>query len=296
MAIIIWFLVVTGDQYEYRTTIPIQISPTNPDYIITSPVPEHATILVYGSGKLLFSFMLFREGRMRLNIDWEPGTKIILPSEEDIFLSGNAAELDLRRLISPDTIKLTIERKITRDVPVLNNIQLKPAPGYTIVGDVVIEPVSVEIRGPQSAVQAVDSIYTQTIVVDDLKYPYRETFPLIEPANENMELLTKEVTIAADIQKLMEKTLNDVPVTVRYLPQHYDAIVIPSQISVTIQGGVELVTQVQRQDIDAYIEYHAALDSAGKEFSVNIDPIEGIEFRDIEPDRIKVSLLTQTNE
>ena len=295
VAMLVWFLVVTGDEYEYRTTIPIQISPTNTDYILTSPMPERATIIVYGSGKLLFSFMLFREGRMRLNIDWEPGTQILLPSEQDIFLSGNAADLSLRRLISPDTIELVIEKKITRHVPVLNNIQLKPAPGYTIVGDVVIEPIAVDVRGPQSAVEAIDSVYTQSIVVEDLKFPFRKIFPLIKPANEQIELLTEEVTIAADIQKLMEKTIQDVPVTVRYLPQNFDAIVIPSQISVTVQGGAEIVPKIQKNDIDAYIEYYAELDSVGREFSVNIDPIEGIEFRNIEPDRIKVSLLTQDN-
>ncbi len=231
---------------------------------------------------------------MRLNVDWEPGKQIILPSEQDIFLSGNAADLSLRRLISPDTIELVIEKKITREVPVHNNIQLKTAPGYTIVGDVVIEPISVEVRGPQSAVDDIDSVYTQTVVVEDLKFPFRKSIPLVKPENKHMELLTEEVTIAADVQKLMEKTIHDVPVTVRYLPQNYDAIVIPSQIAVTIQGGVEIVPQIQKNDIDAYIEYQSKLDST-REFIVNIDPIDGIEFRDIDPDRIKVSLLTQGN-
>ncbi len=290
-AVFIWFLVVMGDNYEYRTTIPIEITQPNPDYIITSPIPEKAAVQLQGSGKYLFSFILFREGRLRINIDKDPGVYIIRPSDNDISLTGNSKKLYSRRLLWPDTIVVKIEKLITRKIPVKNNIALKPQPGYTIVGDVVYEPDSVRVRGPESAVRALDSLYTQSLQISDLRFPFSKKFKIIQPPNEQITILDPEITVEADIQKLLEKTITNVPVIVRYLPHQIDAIVIPAQLSLKVQGGVNVVFRLTAKDINAYIEYRENLDIRGGDFPVEIEPIPGVRFRDIKPDRFKVRLI-----
>ncbi len=290
-AIFIWFLVVTGENYEYRTTIPIEIIQPNPDYIITSPIPKEASVQLQGPGKQLFSFLLFREGRLVLNVEREPGTYILRPTDNDISLSSSAKRLFSRRLLWPDTIVVDIERLVTKKIPVKNNIVLKPQPGYTIVGEVIFEPDSARVRGPETLVGALDSLRTKSVQISDLKYPYSGAFPLIPPQNEQIEILDPEITVEADIQKLMEKTITNVPVTVRYLPHQIDAIVTPAQLSLKVQGGVNVVFPLTNKNINAYIEYEENLDQKGDEFPIILEPIPGIRFRDIQPDRFKVRLV-----
>jgi len=89
VAIFIWFFVVSGNTYEYVTTIPFQVPSLDDNFVITNQLPEHAYIELQGQGKALLSFILFKEGRLRLNIDWTAGKQIVHLSENDVFFTSN---------------------------------------------------------------------------------------------------------------------------------------------------------------------------------------------------------------
>ena len=292
-AVVIWLLIVAGETYDYTTDIPIELTSVDRDIIITSGAPAKAKVLIEGQGRFLFTFMLFREGKLRLNVAAETGTQILRPTEKDVFLSGVSQNLTLRRLIWPDSIIVQVDRVITRELPVANKISLKPAPGYTIVDKPTLTPNRVKVRGPQSLISQFDSIPTQTLELDNLKFPIERKIPLSMPNGQEIKLLTAEVVVSAEIQKLMEKTIANVPVTVRYLPQQIDAIVIPSELTVVIVGGVEVVYGITAKDIQAYIEYHKGLSVLTEECPVIIEPIGNVRFREIKPDRFKVVLQHQ---
>lgn len=292
-AIVIWFFVVTGEVFEYVIEIPIEITTLDPNYIITSPIPLKAGIHVQGTGKYLFSFLLFREGRLQLNLNWQSGEHVIYPNETDIFFYGNAKNITPKKLLWPDSIQIKIEQLKINKVPITNNVTLKPLAGYTLVGEVLVEPEEVGVRGPKSVIDTISTIQTNQLTLDELKHPVDITIDLIEPTNEYMVLLEKKVLLKADIQKLMEKTIMDVPVTVRYLPQNVNAIVIPSKLSLVIQGGVDVVFPITVKDIKAYIEYQSIKQDNSIDRPVIIEPIEGIRFRDIKPERFKVAVEIQ---
>lgn len=291
IAIFIWFLVVTRDTYEYRAAIPIQISQENPEYILTSPIPRKAYVMMQGSGRNLFSFMLFREGKLRLDVNWSAGSQVIRPKLDNVFLLGSAQSLTKRRLVSPDSIYLEIEKVVTREIPIKNRVDLRPLAGYKIIGDIVMEPETVPVRGPESAVAALDSINTEKEVVKDLKSPINREFELVAPDNKQITLLENKVKIVTEVQQLLEKVVNDVQVVVRYLPQNLEANVQPPSISVKVQGGMEIISPLTADDINVYVEYQPGLDSLLNNAPVQIEPIKEVKFRDVDPERVKVNLV-----
>ncbi|MBN1560760.1 YbbR-like domain-containing protein [candidate division KSB1 bacterium] len=296
VAIFIWFLVVTDEVYEYETTIPIEISQKNPDYIITSKIPAKARIILQGSGRYLVGFMLFREGRLRLDINWTAGEHILLPTRENIFLSSNTRKLVVRQLLGPDSIQYKIERLVAAKIPVRNTITLKPMPGYTIVGDIILEPDSIRVQGPEKAVAQLDSVNTQNLTRDNLKFRIHEHVPLLPPADKQITLLDPHVTLAADVQRLLEKVIPQVPVTVRYLPQNIDALVHPSHISLKVQGGMQIISPLNANDINAYVEYQATPDSILTNIPISIEPIPGVSFRDKSSERVKITFIRHTDQ
>jgi len=289
VAIFLWFFVVTGENYEHRTTVPIEIIKDNPNFVVTSEPPTKAGVLLKGSGKYLFSFILFREGRIRINVDWQDGKQTVYLSDKDISFSGNAKKLSSGRLLWPDSISITVEELISASKPVQNNVMLKPQAGYTIVGDIIVEPDSVLLIGAKSFVNAVDTIYTKSVVEKDLRYPFNKEYPLISPDCPFVTLQNPQVTIAADVQKLLEKTISNVPVIVRYLPHNIHALVIPAQLSLKVHGGVDVVGPISAKDIYAYIEYRRDFDEQN-DYKVEIEPIPNIRYRDITPERFKIRL------
>ncbi|MBN1480477.1 YbbR-like domain-containing protein [candidate division KSB1 bacterium] len=291
IAVFIWFLVVTKDSYEYKTTIPIEISQENPNFVITSSVPTKAHIILQGTGRNLFSYMLFREGRLRLDVEWSSGTQIIRPTAEDIYRQGNAKKLTIRQFLGPDSIQIKIEKLLTKNIPVRNNISLKPQAGYKIIGDIIVEPESVRVQGPESAVAELDSIDTQTLLLENLKFPIQDDFSLKSPENKHVTLLDTRVTIAAEIQRLLEKVIDQVPISVKYLPQNLEATIQPPFLSVKVQGGEQSIYPLDANDIYAFVEYRPGLDSMLTDVPVQIEPIPGVKFRDIDSERVKITFI-----
>jgi hypothetical protein len=80
------------------------------------------------------------------------------------------------------------------------------------------------------------------------------------------------------------------------LPQAVDAYVIPSELSLVVEGGVNVVYALSLKNIKAYIEYSKSLDALTEECPVILEPLPGVHFRDIKPDRFKVVLQHQRAE
>ncbi|MDZ7314973.1 MAG: hypothetical protein ONA69_01290 [candidate division KSB1 bacterium] len=286
-AFFIWLMVVAGDTYTYETEIPIEIVPLEKDIILTSPPPQKARVLLEGEGRFLFTFLLFREGALRMNVGSDTGRLVIYPGEKDIFLVGGGQNLIVRRLLRPDSLVLHVDKLITRELPIENRVTLKSAPGYTIVGRPQLTPDVVKVRGPQSLLAPLKAIATEEQIWEDLRFPIEKKVALVRPINR-ASLSPQEIVINADVQKLMERKFTDIPVTVRNLPAELDAFVVPSGLAVTIVGGVNVVSQIQASDIRAYIDYQTDADHSVSEFPVTLEPLPNVRFHEVQPERFKV--------
>jgi len=294
-AVFIWFLIVTGGSFDYIAEIPIDISRIHQDYIISSPLPEQARIRLRGAGRNMLTFLLFREGHLLLDFEWQVGEKRLKPEINDVVLTGNAEKLTVVELLEPDEITLTIEPLVTKEVSILSNIEINLQPGYTLVGEVNFLPERALIQGPQSMVDTCSGVATERAVWNDSRRPIRDQVELLAPDHPLIELVHSKVIVHADIQKLMERRIAAVPVTVINLPPRVTALVIPSNLSLVVQGGVDLVSKVTEQDIVAYIDYRRHRNPEQEEFPAYIEPLPGIRFREIEPKRFKVVLEKETS-
>ena len=161
--------------------------------------------------------------------------------------------------------------------------------GYTVVGDILLEPQKCDIRLPKSKIDSVSSILTDAVKWEKIKYSLKEQVDLIMP-QEAVDMSAKRVNVFADVQKLMEKKLGRIPVSVINPPFNMTAIVIPSQLSLTAVGGVDIVSHITESDIKVYIDYQKYHNSERGDIPAYIEPIPHVKFTDISPQRFKVVL------
>lgn len=67
--------------------------------------------------------------------------------------------------ISPSSVTVTLERMIERRLPVDPDVQGKPAWGFR-VGKVTVEPETVVVKGPRSAIRASKSVKTEPLTIE----------------------------------------------------------------------------------------------------------------------------------
>ncbi|HQG44137.1 MAG TPA: CdaR family protein [bacterium] len=289
-AILIWFLVVSNEFYDAEIQIPIDIPAVQSHYIITSELPTRARVKVRGQGMALMAFMLFREGRLEMNLEWGPGERVLYPRTQDVILGGGAHALTVLQLIEPQEIPVVIEELASRIVPVASQITVKPMPGYTVVGDVLLEPTEVVARGPNSLIKSLRTVPTIERTLDRAKTALSGEILLNSPDAKKIMLQPARVLFKVDVQKLMEKRIEHIPVRVRNLPPGYRAMVLPATLSLIAEGGVTVISALTEKEITAYIDYGRQPQTDGQNAPAYIVPVPGVRYRDIMPKRFKVIL------
>jgi len=122
--------------------------------------------------------------------------------------------------IEPNTVTLTLDRVLTRTLPVKAVLDGKPAEDFE-VSEVTVVPERVRVRGPQSVVAALKAIETLPVQVAGVTERLRRTVRLIErvhtaqfaavPVEPSQRLVDVVVAVA---ERSRRKTLKALPVHV----------------------------------------------------------------------------------
>lgn len=295
LAVLTWFLVINGDTFDHNFTIPIQMQKDSDDYIVKNQLPKTARVNMRGRGWNLIALGLFKRARLEFQVPMKTGTQIFIPTSDNVVLSGWATDISVREILSPDTLYVTLERAITKKVPIKLAIQIKTVPGYTLEDSVRIDPPFVQVYGPRSLVDTLSFIATEKGIWNGLNKPFKREIRLVQPFEQLLEMRADRAAVSGDVQKLLEKKLTAIPVKVINLPPDTKAIVIPAQLSLTIQGGFNRVLPVTEKAIEAYIDYHRYIRLKETEIAAYIQPLPGIRFMNVQPQKFKLVLEKRNN-
>lgn len=160
MALLVWFVAVRADNpFEERLLpdfSPVALVNVPPDLILMAPVSGVAqTRLTLRAPRTAWE--VFAPDRIRLVADlsglgpgqWEAPIQVQL----DPALGGAMRVVRL----SPETVRVTLEERKTREIPVSLIVQGEPASGYE-AGSPILGVRSVLVSGPTSAVDRVSEV------------------------------------------------------------------------------------------------------------------------------------------
>ncbi len=292
-AIVIWFFVVTENEYEDVIEVPVAVINTPPDKIILNDLPKVVKVKIKGTGKDLIALMVRTGARVNLDLFDVEQKKTFHIEPRNVFLSRPLGAIQSSEIIMPDSITVVLDKFQRKKVPVISQVKPKVAPGFTIVGDRQINPDSVLISGPQSLVSKVNSIATEAVEFENLTAKFKQTIPLVSQFSNKVTVSTNRAEITLDVQKLVEITLTGIPVNIRNTPKNVNVYPRPSTLSLVLEGGGELLAQLNRNDIIAYLDYNRVKGSPGIEHPAVIEKPPGINYRDSQPKTFK--LVFETN-
>lgn len=163
LAVLVYLNVYTDRPANMTVSFPIQLNEIGDSLSLSGPVPAAVQAELRGTGKQLI--------RMRLS---EPMLKISLAgvgrgrferavSAADLPV-GAADGVEIERVIGPRLLQIQLDRKITRRVPVAP--RLVAATPDLRWGRVEVTPDRVTVRGPETAVAALDSLVLDRVRVD----------------------------------------------------------------------------------------------------------------------------------
>jgi hypothetical protein len=157
LAVVLWFFVVSQGNSIIVMDVPIGFK-NIPLQLEVLDGPKSVSVSIKGQERLLKKL---RQGDVGAVIDLSDVKKgnMFFPLNADNFTLPNTLTVTD---ISPQTIKLRLEEKITKNVPVRTIIVGSPARGFT-VNKVEVIPKMIEIKSTESIIEKTYSVKTEPI-------------------------------------------------------------------------------------------------------------------------------------
>ena len=297
LALLLWIFVVSENEYTLILDLPIEARNLNVQKAHKEEVPPSASVRLRGTGRDLFkSFLLKNFGGFKLVLDLEGISKeyeFVLndyfkkfPQKVVLPLNYN---LSFVEVVYPNRIKISLDDYSSKNVPIISNLHIKPAPGFLLVGNQVIRPEKIDIAGPKKELALINHIETIYDTINGLTTSYSGEIK-IQSLGRLIDYSTNSVEISLDIQNISERIIVDVPVNVINIPEKFRVFPSPQTVSLTVIGGVEQIANLNPTDIKIIVDFNDW--NHLKQFyepKVSI-PKDLLDWRDISPKNIEIGV------
>lgn len=287
IAILVWFFVKTEDNYRYSFQIPLRVTNLGQERIISNEIPQKIKITSWGKGRDLLTLMFRKDIFYNLDVSKQRNSVRAVLEKDQVKLL-HEYDIEILNIVAPETITIRITDLVFKKVCVIPKVDIQTFPGYTVVDDIKLIPDSVDVIGPISEIKNISRISTEHKIFNNIKRDIEKKIRIIEPNQKHVRVLTDEVDLFVNIQKLMEKPLFEITLSVINPPPNLKVTVIPSTLSLVLEGGIDLLLNITKQDIKAYIDYEKVHASKNKNHLAYIETPRGIRYRDVKPKRFKV--------
>ncbi len=284
-AIFIWLYVSSQDTYEY--VYPVKIVPVNvrKNYLVVNNYPKTALVKFRGKGRSLLA-LRGADKSIPLNLA-RFRQRAIFRLRPEMVRIPSGLSVEVLQVVSPDTVIITLERRLERKVPVISALNVQLEPGYTIVGGIQLKPPRVTVSGPSSVVDTLKALRTQPLFFHNVSSDLKGQVQVEIPENRHLTVSPRSVSYFVNVQQLGEKTIHDIPVTIIHAPPRRKLRPIPSTISVTIEGGIDLLNSIQAKDIHVFIDYRQKT-KTGNNYKAIIELPPETRFSDAFPHTFKI--------
>jgi YbbR domain-containing protein len=191
--------------------------------------------------------------------------------------------------VSPANITMKFEGSETRQVPVVASVEGEAAPGYS-AGKATVEPTTVEISGPASAIQRIKDVATEPVSVAGARATVQERVTIGVPdASVKLDQGATAVVTVPVAPLPVERILGRVPVHLRNAGKGLTAQAIPAGIAITARGPSDVVTALHPDSIAAFVDL-AGLGPGRYNLSVRVEPGQGFVVIGTDPSTVAVRI------
>jgi YbbR domain-containing protein len=278
LALIFWLNVSTDASFTTTKSINVRYTQPEKGLIVASELPKTIPVNLKGTGKSLIYFdMKNITDREQIFIlvnlsDLPEGEHEIILDKNQVNLGG-VNDVDVVGILDNSRIKLTLDREITRNIPVrVDNLPSpKVSKGYIIVGEPEAKPELLSVSGPEETVKAINSIPIRSFIKNSISDTDRT---LIAKVHADLYPFVKiepqEVTLYFNVEPLGERVFSGIPVQMKNFPRFSNLECKPDSVMVTIHGPESKISLLTRKSLTAAIQYKTYLETEGGDIKPEI--------------------------
>jgi|WetSurMetagenome_2_1015567.scaffolds.fasta_scaffold97928_3 YbbR domain-containing protein len=256
LATIIWGSVSLSDSYITKIEVPVKVTNLPEGYVIGSASVKEVTLNIKSKGWKVFSLIWGKKPQFLIPLHSNGLSETVQLKEavkENEWLSNDVQIYD----IYPSTFDYKVERMKEKKLKVYPDIVMNFNPEYGLSSNIVLNPESVIVYGPKSLISKLDSLPTILKEYDKLESSVNDKLELKQI--ENLEYNNRIFNVKFDVQKIADKSFNDLEIVVKQIPESRDVVLFPNKISIVLRGGINILSKLTNDDFHPYLDYQAII-------------------------------------
>jgi YbbR domain-containing protein len=286
LAVLLWLIVAGEETVERGLRVPLELVQFPEGLELQTEAPTVVDVRVRGSSTTLSQV---NPGDIVAVLDLHtvrPGRRVFQMTPEQVRVPFDVQVVQ----VSPASVTMVFENSRTQTVPINPSVEGAPAPGY-VVGKITVQPGTVEVTGPETAVKQTLEALTEAVSVAGAREAVTETVTvgLLDPSIrlKNPRPVTVRVEVLPGPR---ERLLRGQPVHLRNLGPNLSAEAVPSTISVVLRGSREGLSRVDNSEVIAFVDL-AGLGPGEYPLEVRVDASDDAGAARIEPSTVQVRII-----
>jgi YbbR domain-containing protein len=161
LATLVWAAVSNQASSEIGLEVPLEYRNIPHQLEITGDMTTTVQVRLRGSSNVIKEITA-KDVTTTIDLNnMRTGEKIVALSPQNVEAPFGAEVIR----VNPSSVRFTLERTLVKTVPVVPSIAGQPAEGYEI-GRILVSPNAVAVEGPESRINTLSSVATETIRLD----------------------------------------------------------------------------------------------------------------------------------
>ncbi|MCH7397543.1 YbbR-like domain-containing protein [Belliella sp. DSM 107340] len=254
-----WFLnALNKDNYNTVVDYPIDIIFDTEEFMAVEQLPKKVKIEINGNGwDLLRKYFNINENPFLIEIN-NPSTKnYILTSEVRRSLAENISPTTLVSMVS-DTIHFKIDKIVTRKIKVeIDSSSFALANNFRIDGEINIDPSTIDLKGPTSALEKLDGSLKIKLNEDKINKNFNKIIPISIPNDleDFLQLQEESVHVKFDIVQFLEGNKR-LKLNKSNFPENVSLLQEPNNIMMYYLIDERKVEELKKFEFEAVLNYN----------------------------------------
>lgn len=270
VSISFWLIVTLSKEYSVKFSYNVIYSALPAGNILSNELPDKVELQIRASG---FQIVWNKIKRKNKAIFIDLSNAIPLAQQNRCFLLTNSridkinaqfsSAVNVQK-ISPDTIYLNFNKKVTKEVPVKSNIHVNLNPQFQLIDSISITPEKVKISGASDIVEKISFVETDVIELNDVSKSTDLNLKLKSLRDNNkIEIFPNEINARITVGKYTEATAV-VPIHVLNLPAGYSLKTFPEEVTIKYNVTFRDYEKIRVGDFKVAVDFKSAQPTVSK--------------------------------
>lgn len=287
LAFLFWGALSLSEEYTITIDVPIRLILPDENFAIEGYLPEKLEMRIRASGWSLLKIKYFQETNFNLQIKEPENNLIFRTTNISNDLLGFPPDVKILN-IQPDVIRLNFNSAIEKKVKIYPRFSFSLKQGYEIVSPVQIEPESILIKGSRKLLSKIDSLPTEIITLDQVSESVSIETKVIDTLNNLLNYDKIPVKVSFDVQQIVDKVFEKIPIELINVPNGKDVILLPSFIDLKLRGGINILGNLHPDSIKVTVNFKNYSEKEDEEIKPEFNLPYGVKVLDYFPKQFKL--------